>query len=593
VSRDFSDSVDAIRQRVNIVDVISRHLTLKKAGKNHRALCPFHHEKTPSFMVSEEKQIFHCFGCGSGGDVFTFLMRHENISFYDALNELAQKAGVTIPRGGHRTAEEGEKTPLFQINQMAADFFHSNLLSKKTGSVARDYLAKRGVQSSIIQDFHLGYAPSGWTNLVDHFREKSVDLRMAQTLGLIVPRKQKGWYDQFRNRVIFPIVNTTGRTVGFGGGAIDDTMPKYLNSAESVIYRKSQSIYGIHKASSEIRRRDLVLVVEGYFDLLTLHQNGIRNALAPLGTALTRDQVRIMRRYSRNFVIIFDSDEAGISATFRALDPFMGEEIHPKTITLPSGDDPDSFVREKGPEALERAVESAVPLVDAFIEHTIRRGDLRTVAGRVEIGRTILPVLRKLRDPLERRLYTNAVSERLGVKTSDLFYSREKELSLKQDRHARLIQPRPSPLLPSHEETLVKVLLKHFDLARSVFERKVIEDFENEELRKTACILKDLFERKGEIRIAEVLDRLSDENLKNLVSSWGISEELEAENVEKAVEDCIRKIKKHRLKHEQDDITQKIREAEKADQTDRLKELLRKKQHLIQEERNLRETHTI
>lgn len=591
--RDFSETVDAVRERVNIVDVVSQHLALKKAGKNYRALCPFHHEKTPSFMVSEEKQIFHCFGCGAGGDVFTFLMRYENLTFYDALTELAQRVGVTIPKGGNRPEEEKKRDLFFQINQTAADYFHANLVSKKTGSAARDYLANRGIHQETIEEYRLGYAPPGWTNLASHFSERSIDLKMAQTLGLIIPRKQQGWYDQFRNRVIFPIMNTSGRTVGFGGGAIDEAMPKYLNSAESAIYKKSQSIYGIQTASREIRQQDLALVVEGYFDLLTLHQSGFRNAVAPLGTALTQDQVRMMKRYTRNFILMFDPDEAGIRATFRALDPFMGEEIHPRTITLPQGHDPDSFVRELGPEALTKALEGAVPLMDALIEYTVKRGDLKTVAGKVEIGRAVLPVLKKLRDPLERRLYAKSLSEQLGVREEDLFSGSEQRRGARQESDRREAGPKPQGAFPASEEALVEVMLNHQRFIPAVFETGVIEDFESDELRQIARIVRDLFERKAGFSIGEVLNQISGEGLKSRVSLWAVSGRFREEDLQKAVEDCIREVKVRRLKRDQDMITQKIKEVEKTDQTGLLKKLLREKQHLIDEERSLRGTHTI
>jgi DNA primase len=592
MARDFSETVDSIRQRLNIVDVISQHLALKKAGKNYRALCPFHQEKTPSFMVNEEKQIFHCFGCGTGGDVFTFLMRYENLTFYEALTELAQRVGLPVPRGGTRPEDEKKRDLLFQINQKAADYFHSNLLSKKIGSAARDYLVKRGIRKETIEQYRLGYAPAGWTNLVNHFIQRAIDLKMAQTLGLIVPRKQEGWYDQFRNRVVFPIMNASGRTVGFGGGAIDDATPRYLNSAESAIYKKSRSIYGIETASKEIRQRDLTIVVEGYFDLLTLHQSGFRHAVAPLGTALTQDQVRIMKRYTRNFVILFDPDEAGIMATFRAFDPFMAEEIHPRTITLPDGHDPDSFVREVGPKALEGVIESAVPLMDAFIEYTMGRGNLKTVAGKVQIARTIQPVLKKLRDPLERRLYASSLSERLGVRERDLFPISKEESGVRQRSDRRETGPESRGVFPAPEEALLEVMLNHSRLIPALFERGVIEDFENEELRQVASILKDLYEKKGDVSAGEVLSRVSGEVLKSRISFWAVSKKFEEEDLQKAVEDCIREVKRSRLKREQNLITQKIREAEKTDQVDWLKELLREKQHLIEEERNLQETQT-
>jgi len=404
---------------------------------------------------------------------------------------------------------------------------------------------------------------------------------------LIIPRKQQGWYDQFRNRIIFPIMNTTGRTVGFGGGAIDDAMPKYLNSAESVIYKKSQSIYGIQVAGTEIRQRDLALIVEGYFDLLTLHQNGFRNAVAPLGTALTQDQVRMMKRYTRNFVIIFDPDEAGMKATFRAFDPFMGEEVHPKTIWLPEGHDPDSFVREVGPEALSRAVESAVPLMDAFMEYTLESGNLETVEGKVQVGRAILPMLGKIRDPIEKRLYTRAVAERLGLKESDLFRVSEGRDSVRKKGEDKEIRQRPKLVYPAPEKTLIEVMLNHSSVIPMVFESRVVEDFQSEELRQVARLLKDSLEKKGDVSVGELLNQIPEEQLKSQLRSWAMEDRFQANGVQKAVDDCIRKIKLSRLRRDSEVISRKIKDAEKDNQREALARLYQEKQHLIDQERNL------
>ena len=585
--RSFSETIDTVRQRVNIVDVISHHLTLKKAGKNYRALCPFHHEKTPSFMVNEEKQIFHCFGCGTGGDVFTFLMRYENLTFYEVLTELARQVGVTIPKGGP-SAETDRKTELFfHINDLAADYFHANLESKSVGQPARNYLKERGIQQVTIQKYHLGYAPPGWTNLASHLRQKSIDLNMAQALGLIIPRKQQGWYDQFRNRLIFPIMNTRGRTVGFGGRAIDDAMPKYLNSPESSIYKKGHSIYGIEVAGQEIRQKDLALVVEGNFDLLSLHQNGFRNAVAPLGTALTREQVRIMKRYTRNFVILFDSDQAGMKATFRAFDAFMAEEVHPKTVRLPEGHDPDSYVRKAGAEALARMLDGAVPVMDAFIEHTIKTGNLATVQGKVQVARAIGPMLGKIRDPLEKKLYGRSLSERLGVPEADLLRSLEDRQEARRWESPEAARQKPGRGYPAPEKTLIEIMLNHTGVISRVFEQGVVDDFESDSLREVAWLLLDVFNRTGKVSVNALLSKIQDEVLKGHIRRWTMEDRFQENGVERAVNDCIRKIKLTRLKRDSEVISQKIKEAEQNNQREVLGKLYQEKQRLVERGRSL------
>jgi len=587
LSRNFSDAIDTVRQRVNIVDVISHHLTLKKAGKNYRALCPFHQEKTPSFMVNEEKQIFHCFGCGAGGDVFTFLMQYENLTFYEVLTELARQTGVTIPKGGPSAGDDRKTELFFDINDQAADYFHSNLVSKSVGRAARDYLKKRGIRDETIRTYRLGYAPPGWTNLANHLKSQSIDRKIAQALGLIVPRKQEGWYDQFRNRLIFPIRNTRGRTVGFGGRVIDDAMPKYLNSPESPIYKKGQSIYGIEIAGQEIRQKDQALIVEGYFDLLTLHQNGFRNAVAPLGTALTQDQVRIMKRYTRNFVVLFDPDQAGQKATFRAFDAFMAEEIHPRTAGLPHGQDPDTFVRETGPEALAKVVEGAVPVMDAFIEETVRNGNLKTVQGKVQVARTVVPMLGKIRDPVEKKLYARSLSERLGVAASDLLRPSARRDKTRWPGDPKAARHKPAEGYPASEKTLVEIMLNHNDVISKVFERGVIEDFQSELLRNIALLLKDVFEKKGVVPVNDLLSRVPDETVKGEIRHWAMEDRFRENGAEKAAEDCIQKIKLARWKRDSEVVSRKIEEAEKNNQREVLGKLYQEKQRLIERRRNL------
>jgi DNA primase len=339
--------ISEVRSKADIAEVISEYLPLKKAGRNYSALCPFHPEKTPSFMVSSAKQVFHCFGCGIGGDIFGFVMKSENLSFPQAVKVLATKFGVTIPQRRVSPSVKREidrKEQLSKVNQLAMGYYR-DLLFGRDGTEAREYLRKRGIGKAVIEEHQLGYAVHSWNGLVNYLHSKKVPLTLAQELGLVIPKKTGGWYDHFRGRVIFPIFGLTGNVLGFGGRALDENSPKYLNSPESALYHKSQSLYGLHVAKGFIREKGLSLIVEGYLDLLTLHQFGFKHAVATLGTAMTESHVRLLKRFSNQFIAIFDSDESGAAATIRALPLFLEEKISCNVVRLPGTHDPDSFLQ--------------------------------------------------------------------------------------------------------------------------------------------------------------------------------------------------------------------------------------------------------
>ncbi|MBM2838705.1 MAG: primase [Deltaproteobacteria bacterium] len=352
--------IDEIKERVNITDVVSEYVSLKKVGANHKGLCPFHSEKTPSFTVNEGKQIFYCFGCGAGGNVITFLMKASGMTFPDTVTELAKRAGVTIPEASGRFAPQknDRQEALYKINDSAASFYHS-LLSES--EKAKSYLKKRGLKEETINDYKVGYGGEGWDSLYAFLSKKGLSLTLADELGLIIPKKSGGYYDRFRGRVIFPISDIHGRVIGFGGRSIDGSEPKYLNSSESVLFKKSDSLYGITVARRWIKESDEALIVEGYMDLLSLHEAGIKNSVATLGTALTAGHLRLIKRLSSNIVTVFDADQAGVKATLRSIDLFITEGVNATVLTMPEGHDPDTFVREKGIEGFKKAIKSAMP----------------------------------------------------------------------------------------------------------------------------------------------------------------------------------------------------------------------------------------
>ena len=340
-----------VLDRCDIVELISEYVTLKKAGRNFKACCPFHHEKTPSFVVNRDKQIYHCFGCGAGGNVIGFLMSHDHMDFPSAVRHLAQKAGIAIPETSSDASSEtmGVRDMVLKANELTVDFFHDILIKGQRGAnSAQDYLKKRQVRLETAQKLKLGFAPDSWDGLITFLRSKNISLSIMEKAGLVIPReKSEGFYDRFRDRVIFPIFDLRGKCIAFGGRTMKaESGAKYMNSPETPVYAKREHLYGLHFAKQAIAQKDCAVVVEGYMDFLTPFQAGTENIVASLGTALTSEQIRLIRRYTRNVVMLYDADMAGQMATLRSLDLLVEEDMHVKIALLTSGEDPDSFIQK-------------------------------------------------------------------------------------------------------------------------------------------------------------------------------------------------------------------------------------------------------
>jgi DNA primase len=405
--------VDEIRERADVVEVVGRHVTLRKAGHRYWGLCPFHSEKTASFSVHSEKQIFYCFGCGAHGDVFGFRMRHESATFPEVVRQLAQELGIAIPVSAP-SGSEGRSARLQRANEVALEYYRA-MLRGSDGRAARAYLERRGTPVELIERFQIGFAPAGWDGLVKHLRAQGIDAADAESAGLIARRQTgDGHYDRFRARVIFPILEPGARLVGFGGRSLEDETPKYLNSPESPLYRKGRVLFGLPLALDAIRERDRAIVVEGYFDAIAMHQAGLPEAVAPCGTALTQEHARRIRRYTRETLLLFDGDEAGQRAAERALPVLLSEGLRVRAAFLPAGADPDDLVRKEGPGALRAVVDAAVPLLDELIDRKLAfaRGDAWNASDRMQ---QILPLLQALPDPIERARWIRDLGSRLEV----------------------------------------------------------------------------------------------------------------------------------------------------------------------------------
>jgi DNA primase len=438
--------IEQVKDRTDILDVVSGYVTLSKAGQNFKGLCPFHAEKTPSFMVSPSRQIFHCFGCGTGGNAFTFVMKMEGTSFPETVRELARRAGIAVPEaapGARPSQDAGIREKLEKLNEAAQAWFAQNLKSAEAGREARLYLKERGMFEDTLEAFGFGWAPESWDGLLKHLLKGGYTLPDLLAAGLITPKDGagrnpkdvSGYYDKFRKRVMFPIRDLRKKVIGFGGRILGEGMPKYLNSPETPLFNKSRSLYLLEKAREAIGKTDTLIVVEGYFDAIALHQAGIANTVATLGTALTPDHVRIVRRYVTKVVLLFDPDEAGVRAALRTLDLFTDSGLGVKVISLPSGDDPDTFIRNQGTEAFARLQEKAPSLLDFAVAHSLEKTGATSIEDRIRSVDEVLRILQKTSNRLEKEEYTKRVAERLGVNQQRLI-ERYPELRPREARPA-------------------------------------------------------------------------------------------------------------------------------------------------------------
>jgi DNA primase len=407
---------EEIKRAVDIVELIGQFVQLKRAGQNFLGLCPFHSEKDPSFTVSPAKQMFHCFGCKKGGDLFAFWMAYHNVSFPQAMRELADRYHIPLPEKEGTPSEKSKmafKESLLRINQIAADYFHQILKTSRKGAPGRAYFQKRSIAQDTVEAFRLGYAPNEWRGLSDFFTKKKVDPEKAATAGLIIA-KTSGYYDRFRGRVMFPILNLRGQVVGFGGRVLDDTLPKYVNTPETPVFQKGALLYGLHLAYQTIRQSGRAVIVEGYTDVLALKRYGFHGAVATLGTALTREHIRRLKGYAREAVVVFDADAAGRTAAMKSLAFFLDEGLPSRVAVLPQDEDPDTYVNKHGLEAFSRLLDNSVPMFDFYLDLKLsEKGD--QIESQVNVLQDMIPILWELRNSAQRSLYVKRLSERSGI----------------------------------------------------------------------------------------------------------------------------------------------------------------------------------
>ncbi|MCF8061047.1 MAG: DNA primase [Deltaproteobacteria bacterium] len=543
---EFSDSAkEEVKLAANIVEVIGQFVQLKKAGQNYHGLCPFHSEKDPSFTVSPSKQMFHCFGCKKGGDVFAFWMDYHNVSFPQALRDLASRYQIPLPEPKRDPAEAKRlelRDILFKLNRLAADFYHQVLTDSKSGGPGRSYFGDRGIDEQTVSDFTLGFAPDRWDGLSRYLRNRNVDMEKAVGAGLVIRRKQGGWYDRFRGRVVFPIYTPTGRIAGFGARVLDDSLPKYLNTPETPVFRKGEILYGLHTAGPAIRRSRRAVVVGGYTDVLALHTQGFPQAVATLGTALTRDHIRRLKGYAEEVIVVFDSDEAGKTAALKSLPFFLAEGVTSRVLILPEGEDPDSFVRSRGLEQFTEALDGAAPMFDFFIDVSLESAG-EGAEARVRALRDILRVLAGLGDRALSALYVRRLAERTAIPEATILYEL-KGASSKAGRASE--KEREAPSRPGIDEVYLLHLLVHYPgsvgrILESGWEALIT----HEAARSVFSAAARLVSEEREIVPADIAEALDgDEAAGTLLSEIMVSAPIIPEDaVDQAVDDFLAKIR--------------------------------------------------
>ncbi len=585
-------TINEIRRRADIVSLIGEYVALKKAGKNYIGLCPFHQEKTPSFTVSPDKQIFHCFGCGQHGDAFTFLMKINNLTFPEAVSSLAKKVGVDIPRRPLSSREKEDYTIREQIliaNSLASEYF-SGILRSHAGEPARNYLKNRGISDAAVEAFRIGYATDTWQGLLYFLKQKGIKEAVAQQAGLVIARSEdeaKGYYDRFRARIIIPIEGNDGRILAFGGRVMGAGEPKYLNSPESPVYTKGNNLFGLFRTQEAIRAKGFAILVEGYFDLISLWSAGIKNVVAVLGTALTSSQVNLLGRYTKKVVAMFDPDEAGRKALSRSLELFLAGNVQARAVILPAGDDPDSFVRNNGRDNMEALLAGAQPMADYYIEEIL--GNARTIDEKREQLRNAVDFLKRVEDPVERNLFIKKIAERLGVDQDVL----KREITQTHSRPSEAKQTLTKPAMGMGYErlelSLIRMLFEYPEMATFVRTTGVINCFRSNDLKNVAEMIFLNAEKEGEnsLNMLSVLSCLEDGPLKENLHRLLVEENpYKGELKERLISDTIRQIRHRWYKGKHRILKEQIAKADKAGDRQLCDSLLLEKERLLKEERN-------
>jgi DNA primase len=583
------NKIEEIRSAANIVDIISEFINLRKRGKNFIGLCPFHNEKTPSFTVSEDKQIFHCFGCHSGGNVFKFLMDYEKISFLESVKSVADRMGIQVEYEDHQNPEkQSEKEILFDVNDLAAKYFSNVLQNGPEGEIGRKYFHQRKITKQTMREFDLGYSPSKRDAFIEYAKNR-IDLDKALQLGLIGKGNEGHLFDKFSGRIIFPIDSPNGRVVGFGGRILEknEYAAKYLNSPESIIYTKGKILYGLSHAKDEIRRLNKVIMVEGYMDLISLFQNGIKNVVAVSGTALTEDQVLLLSRYTKNVVLLFDADIAGVKASMRSIEILLKKDFEIKMASLPKGEDPDSYVNEFGKEKFDELIKQAVSFHEFQTSLYEAEGYFTDSSRSAEAVRNLVKSLSLIDDAIKRNFYIKNIAKKFGLRETlleselDKILSKEnqQEKSSKGTVQTNKVFPNKEVKITQEVQFLERDVILLFlsgsaEIIKFVFTHMNPEEFVIELNRKIAELVFEEFNKKGSFEVASVMDKIEDEELKSYLQKLAIDKYSISSDWEKLypgkdnftilsrlVKDSMKKFKTLQIENQITDILLQVEEA--------------------------------
>ena len=562
--------IDDVKQRLDIVQVVSEYAKLQKSGRSYKALCPFHSEKNPSFFVFPDRQSWHCFGaCGIGGDIFSFIMKKEGVDFAQALHLLADKAGVSLvaPAPPGKQTQNKEKEKLFELNEAAAEYYHHLLLNASVGKIARNYVSKRGLSPETIENFQLGFAPEGWDTLKQYLKDKEYGEAGLLASGLLVEREDKNTYDRFRNRLMFPIRNIQGKVIGFGGRALDDSLPKYLNSPQTQVFDKSSSLYGIDRAKAAIRQKDQAVIVEGYMDVLMAHQHGYYNVVASMGTAMTDKQLSILKNLTKNLIIALDADTAGEEAISRSGEmidkmlpvppSFYGwvryEDAHNaevKILVLPQDKDPDDIIKEDA-SLWQKLIIDAKPMIDFILETVMAKVDLGNARDKSSAAEKLLPLLFQMGDSIRQAHYVERLARLLKIDERDLH---DKMRKFKVDERKRRVSKSIKAFAPavpaitsfSPEQYCLALLLQYPEL-RSGSTGLSPDHFENTENRELFV----KWQQSSDLAsLRDSLDNALEEYLESLIAKDlpPILKESETARFED-LNQCINRLQERRLKN--------------------------------------------
>jgi DNA primase len=552
--------VEEIRAANDIVDVISERIPVKKAGRNYKAACPFHDEKTPSFNINPERQIYHCFGCGVGGNVITFLMEYEKIGFLEAVRELARRAGIALPdrSGGY---SDGTEDPIYAANELALAYFRE-CMAGSSGAAARDYWSGRGIGEDITEMFRIGYAKPGWDGLLKRAEREGLPLAALEEAGLVVERDSGGYYDRFRNRLVFPLTWTGGRVVGFGGRALDDSEPKYLNTPETRVYHKGRYVYGLAQARPALRASREAVLVEGYMDLLSLYEAGFHNAVASAGTALTPEQARLTSRYADRVFVAYDGDNAGKIAATKAAELLVGLGVKVRIAALPDGADPDSFVKEHGAEAMRDRLSRSMDFIDFFLSVN----PPESPDDRERAARELLETVARIEDPIKADLMLEKIAGALGIGRGALTRALDARRGASGAAEAPAGEGRRPGREPGSAELaaqkgLLGVLLAGGRNALRLAKELSPEDFSDPALRALASLAFSELDDEGSIDAGSLLDRVEDPGGAAVITELSIDPPDE-ENGGRACDDYIRVIRKCAIEAEIRAVDREIEAAE-------------------------------